>query len=68
MPEWYEIRKSLLKASDVASALGVPPYASYRGDIRADTLRKTVENRFWGNMFTAHGQHYTELGGHHWTV
>lgn len=59
-PEWYEIRKRLLTASDVASALGVPPYASYRGDIRGDTLRKKVENKFQGNMFTAHGQKYED--------
>lgn len=59
-PEWYEVRRSLLTASDVASALGVKPYASYRGDIREDTLIKKLENKPFGNMFTAHGQKYED--------
>ena len=59
-PEWYEIRRSLLTASDVASVLGIKPYASYKGDIRADTLKKKLENKPFGNMFTAHGQKYED--------
>lgn len=59
-PEWYEIRRSLLTASDVAGALDIKPYASYKGSPRADLLIKKLENRPFGNMFTAHGQKYED--------
>jgi putative phage-type endonuclease len=59
-PEWYEIRRTLLTASDVASALDIKPYASYKGSPRADLLTKKLENRPFGNMFTAHGQKYED--------
>ena len=57
-PEWYEVRRGLITASDAASALGVPPFKSYRGDIRAETLRKKLDNAPFSNMFVAHGQRY----------
>ena len=59
-PEWYAKRRELLTASDVASSLGIKPYASYKGDIRADTLLKKLEKAPFGNMFTAHGQKYED--------
>ena len=59
-PEWYAIRRELLTASDVASSLGIKPFASYKGDIRADTLIKKLENAPFGNMFVAHGQKYED--------
>lgn len=59
-PEWYEIRKTLLTASDVASALDVKPFASYSGSPRRDLLAKKLENRPFGNIFTAHGQKYED--------
>lgn len=59
-PEWYEIRRSLLTASDVAGALDIKPYASYKGSPRADLLDKKLENRPFSNMFTAHGQKYED--------
>lgn len=59
-PEWYEVRKTLLTASDVASALGVKPFKSYPGDIRADTLEKKVQNTFVGNIYTEHGVKYED--------
>ena len=59
-PEWYAIRRELLTASDVASTLGIKPFASYKGDIRADTLENKLENAPFGNMFTAHGVKYED--------
>lgn len=59
-PEWYEIRRTLLTASDIASALDIKPYASYKGSPRADLLKKKLENKPFSNMFTAHGQKYED--------
>lgn len=55
-PEWYEIRRSLLTASDVAGALDIKPFKSYKGSPRADLLVKKLENKPFHNMFVAHGQ------------
>ena len=59
-PEWYEVRRSLLTASDVSSALGIKPFASYKGSPRAELLKKKLENRPFSNMFTLHGQKYED--------
>lgn len=59
-PEWFAIRQELLTASDAASALGIKPYASYRGDIRSELLRKKVSNAPIDNMFVTHGQKYED--------
>lgn len=58
--EWYDIRRTLLTASDVASALDIKPYPSYRGSPRRDLLRRKLENRPFSNMFTLHGQKYED--------
>lgn len=57
---WYDVRRTLLTASDVASALDIKPYESYRGSPRADLMRKKLENKPFSNMFTAHGQKYED--------
>ena len=54
-PAWYARRKTLMTASDAAAALGVKPFKTYSGDVRADCLKKKVTGAFRGNMFTAHG-------------
>lgn len=54
-PEWYAVRRELITASDAASAISIPPYASYKGDIRADTLIKKLDNLPFNNKFCAHG-------------
>lgn len=59
-PEWYEVRRSLLTASDVASALDIKPFASYKGSPRADLLKKKLENKPFSNLFTLHGQKYED--------
>ena len=59
-PEWHEARRDLLTASDAAAALGVKPFKSYRGDTRAELVRKKVTNEFVNNMFVVHGQKYED--------
>lgn len=58
--EWYKQRRQLLTASEVAGALDIKPYASYRGSPRADLLKKKLENKPFSNMFTLHGQKYED--------
>lgn len=59
-PEWYEVRRTLLTASDAAGALDIKPFASYKGSPRADLLVKKLENKPFSNMFTVHGQKYED--------
>lgn len=59
-PEWYEVRRGLLTASDAAAALGVKPYASYRGCPRSELLGKKLANAPLNNMFLAHGVKYED--------
>ena len=59
-PEWYAKRRDLLTASDVASALGIVPYASYRGDPRAECLKKKLDNAPLQAMFLIHGVKYED--------
>lgn len=59
-PEWYAIRRELLTASDAAGALDIKPYPSYRGSIRAETIKRKVCNTSINNMFVAHGQRYED--------
>ncbi len=59
-PEWYAKRRDLLTASDVAAALGVPPFKSYRGDPRAELLRKKLDNAPLQGMFLVHGVKYED--------
>lgn len=59
-PEWYEVRRGLMTASDAASALDVKPYASYRGSARAELLRRKVADEPINNMFVVHGQKYED--------
>lgn len=59
-PEWFEVRRDLITASDAASALDIKPYPSYRGSARKDLLKKKVRNEPVNNMFVAHGQAYED--------
>lgn len=56
-PEWYEARKHLLTASDVASALGQNPYQSAKKLMQNKVLN---DNPFTGNFATVHGQKYED--------
>ena len=60
-PEWYARRENLLTASDVAAALNIPPYDSYRGSPRAELLKKKVNPVPFSNAFTAHGNKYEDV-------
>ena len=60
-PAWYEARRKVLTASDVAAVLGIPAFESYRGNPRTECLTKKVENKPWaGNVFTRHGNKYED--------
>lgn len=59
-PEWYAIRRTLLTASDVAAALDIKPFKSYKGSPRDDLLKKKLENLPFNNMYVAHGQKYED--------
>jgi putative phage-type endonuclease len=59
-PEWYEVRRSLLTASDAAAALGIKPFASYAGCPKADLLKKKLDNLPFSNIYTQHGQKYED--------
>lgn len=54
-PEWYAVRKSMMTASNAAAALGIKPYASFRGDARAECIKQIVTGSFKGNKATQHG-------------
>lgn len=62
---WYHTRGLLLTASDAGAALGIPPYASYRGNTQHDLIRRKAEQAvgktvFKGNAATDHGQKYEQ--------
>lgn len=59
-PEWYAARRTLLTASDAASALNVKPFEGYRGSPRADLLAKKLEDKPLSNVFVAHGTKYED--------
>ena len=54
-PEWYEVRRSLMTASVVSSALGIKPFASFTGDVRREAIVNAVHRKFKGNIATRHG-------------
>ena len=59
-PEWYAKRRELLTASDVASALGIAPYKSFRGDPRAECMQKKLDNAPLFGMAMVHGVRYED--------
>lgn len=56
-PEWYEARKNMLTASDVATVIGTNPYEKYDSLVRKKSYG---ENAFFGNAATAHGQEHED--------
>jgi len=52
---WYNVRKGLMTASDVAGALGIPAFASQRNP-REALLKQKVSGTFTGNHMTRWGQ------------
>lgn len=59
-PEWYAARQELITASDAAAALSIKPFASYKGNVREDTLCKKLNNHPFSNIYTRHGQRYED--------
>lgn len=60
-PEWYAVRENLLTASDVAAALDIPPFNSYKGSPRAELLKKKVNPVSFSNAYTIHGNKYEDV-------
>src|SRR5210317_1943840 len=58
-PEWYEVRKGLITASDAGGALNIPAFKSQRYP-RRDCLRQKTSGTFTGNHMTRHGQKYED--------
>ena len=59
-PEWYEMRKGRITASEVAAILDIKPFASFSGSPRQEALyKKAFPNdprwKFEGNVHTQHG-------------
>lgn len=54
-PEWYEVRKGLITASDASGALGIPCYKGQR-NVRQSLLEQKVSGSFTGNHMTRWGQ------------
>lgn len=54
-PEWYDVRKGLMTASDAAGALGIPAFKGQR-NVRDSLLKQKVSGTFTGNHMTRHGQ------------
>lgn len=60
-PEWYEVRKGLLTASDVAAALNIPAFNSFKGSSRLELLKKKKYPErfpFFTNAAMEHGVKY----------
>jgi len=59
-PEWYEVRKGLMTASDAAGALGIPAWTGQR-NVRESLLTQKVSGTFTGNFMTRHGQMHEDM-------
>ena len=59
-PAWYEVRRSLMTASNAAAALGIKPFDSFTGDPREDAIQNIVYRKFKGNVATRHGVKYED--------
>jgi putative phage-type endonuclease len=59
-PPWYEARRTLITASDCAAALGVKPFATFKGCPRKELLDKKLTQRFMTNVFVEHGNKYED--------
>lgn len=56
-PEWFARRKLYLTASNCAGALGIKPYASYKGNARLELMQKlkAADDKPFSNQYTEHG-------------
>ena len=59
-PAWYDRRKTLMTASNVAAALSIKPFDSFQGDPREEAINQIVYGTFKGNVATRHGQKYED--------
>ena len=57
-PEWYEIRKGLMTASEAAGALDIKPFEGFKGSPREELLFKKLNNVPVRGMALEHGVKY----------
>jgi len=57
-PEWYEARKNMISASDMASVFKRNKYKSKNQLLKDKVLQ---DSTFTGNKFTRHGQKYEDV-------
>jgi putative phage-type endonuclease len=60
-PAWYAVRDTMLTASDVAAALDIKPFESYKGSARKELLKRKLNPVRIDNAFTAHGNLYEDI-------
>lgn len=60
--KWFQVRKTLITASEAAGALDIKPFPTYAGSPRANLLKAKREPCGKGvdNHFTRHGQQYED--------
>lgn len=60
-PEWYEVRRDLITASEASSALRIKPFAGFKGCPREDLmLTKLNKPKHFCGMAMQHGIHYED--------
>ena len=57
-PEWYDARKKMISASDMASVFNRNKYKSKKQLLKDKVLQ---DSSFTGNKFTKHGQKYEDV-------
>lgn len=64
-PEWFEVRKGLMTASDASAALGIAPFKGFKGCPREELIQKKLNNAPILGMALEHGVKYeTEAAEH----
>jgi putative phage-type endonuclease len=58
-PEWYEVRRGLITASEAAAAMGIKPFAGFKGCPREELMQtKLNKPKSFSGMAMQHGVHY----------
>lgn len=60
-PEWYEVRRGLITASEASAALKIKPFAGFKGCPREELmLTKLNKPKSFSGMAMQHGIHYED--------
>jgi putative phage-type endonuclease len=57
-PEWYDVRKNLVTASDASNILKIKPFAGFKGCPREELMNKKLNDHSIQGMCLAHGVRY----------